>query len=154
MMSLFESTTEAAAQPSAEPTSVGLTSKSCLGSTTGGDPVAPFPRQIGRSTIFCQEEPMPTYIALLNWTPQGRQTLKQSPSRLDASRKAFEAADVKMKDFFMVTGKYDMVAVIEAADDLALAKAILTLTSQGNITSQTCRAFSESEYRQIIGGLA
>lgn len=97
---------------------------------------------------------MPTYIALLNWTPQGRQNLKQSPSRLDAARKAFQAAGVQMKDFYMVTGKHDMVCVFEAADDLALAKAILTLASQGNVTSQTCRAFTESEYRQIIGGLA
>jgi uncharacterized protein with GYD domain len=30
---------------------------------------------------------MPTYIALLKWTPQGLQSLKQSPTRLDAARK-------------------------------------------------------------------
>ena len=65
---------------------------------------------------------MPTYIAFLNWTPQGLQNIKQSPSRLDAARKRFEAAGVKMNDFFMVTGKYDMVAVIEAPDDISLGK--------------------------------
>ena len=97
---------------------------------------------------------MPTYIALLKWTPQGRQNLKQSPSRLDAARKAFKAAGVTMKDFYMVTGQYDMVAVVEAADDTALAKAILTTAADGSITSETCRAFTEDEYRQIIGSLA
>ncbi len=97
---------------------------------------------------------MPTYMALLNWTPQGRQNLKQSPSRLDAGRKAFEAAGVKMKDFYMVTGHYDMVAMIDAPDDIALAKAILTLCSQGSVTSETCRAFTEQEYRQIVAGMA
>jgi uncharacterized protein with GYD domain len=97
---------------------------------------------------------MPTYLALLNWTPQGRQNLKQSPSRLDAARKTFEAGGVKMKDFYMVTGHYDMAAFIEAPDDTALAKAILTLSSQGNVSTETCRAFTEQEYRQIIGGLA
>ena len=96
---------------------------------------------------------MPTYIAMLKWTPQGIQKVKQSPTRLDAARKAFEAAGVKMKDFYLVTGKHDMIAVVDAPDDVALAKVILTLTSQGNITSQTCRAFSENEYRQIISGL-
>jgi uncharacterized protein with GYD domain len=30
---------------------------------------------------------MATYIALLKWTPQGLQNLKESPSRLDAARK-------------------------------------------------------------------
>jgi uncharacterized protein with GYD domain len=73
---------------------------------------------------------MPTYIAFLKWTPQGLQNIKQSPSRLDAARKGFEAAGAKMKDFYMVTGRYDMV------------------------TSETVRAFTEDEYRRIVGGLA
>lgn len=97
---------------------------------------------------------MPTYIAFLKWTPQGIQNIKQSPSRLDAARKGFAAAGVKMKDFYMVTGQYDMVAVLEAPDDAAVAKAILSATSQGSISSETCRAFTEEEYRRIIGGLA
>lgn len=96
---------------------------------------------------------MPTYIAMLKWTPQGLQHIKQSPSRLDAARKGFEAAGVKMKDFYMVTGQYDMIAVMDSPDDATLAKAILGATSQGSITSETCRAFSEEEYRKIISGL-
>ena len=97
---------------------------------------------------------MPTYIAMLKWTPQGLQNIKQSPSRLDAARKGFEAVGVRMKDFYMVTGQYDMIAVVDASDDAALAKAILGATLQGSITSETCRAFTEDEYRQIIKGLA
>ena len=97
---------------------------------------------------------MPTYIALLKWTPQGVQNIKQSPSRLDAAKKGFEAAGAKWKDFYMVTGRYDMVAVVEAPDDAALAKAILSTATQGSVTTETCRAFTEAEYRQIIGGLA
>jgi len=97
---------------------------------------------------------MPTYIALLKWTPQGLQNVKQSPSRLDAARKGFEAAGVKWKDFYMVTGQYDMIAVVEAPDDVALAKAILSTSSKGSVTTETCRAFTEEEYRKIIGGLA
>lgn len=96
---------------------------------------------------------MPTYIALLKWTPQGLQNIKQSPSRLDAARKGFESAGVKMKEFYMVTGRYDMIALIDAPDDAALAKAILGASSQGNIMSETCRAFTEEEYRRIISGL-
>jgi uncharacterized protein with GYD domain len=47
-----------------------------------------------------------------------------------------------------------MIAVVDAPDDVTLAKAILGSTSQGNITSETCRAFTEDEYKKIIGGLA
>ena len=97
---------------------------------------------------------MPTYIALLKWTPQGLKDVKQSPSRLDAARKGFQSAGVTMKDFYMVTGQYDMVAIVEAPDETTLARAILTAASQGSIMSETCRAFTEQEYRQIIGGLA
>jgi len=96
---------------------------------------------------------MPTYITLLKWTSQGVQNVKQSPSRLDAARKGFEAVGVRMKDFYMVTGQYDMVAIVEAPDDLALAKALLAAAAQGSVTTETCRAFTEDEYRQIIGGL-
>jgi uncharacterized protein with GYD domain len=97
---------------------------------------------------------MPTYIALLKWTPQGLQNIKQSPSRLDAAKKGFEAAGVRWKDFYMVTGQHDMVAILEASDDLALAKAILSTTALGSVTSETCRAFTEEEYRKVITGLA
>jgi uncharacterized protein with GYD domain len=96
---------------------------------------------------------MPTYIAMLNWTAQGRQNIKQSPSRLDAARKGFESAGVKMKDFYMVTGKYDLICIIEAPDDISLAKALLATGAAGSVTSETCRAFSEDEYRKIVSSL-
>jgi uncharacterized protein with GYD domain len=97
---------------------------------------------------------MPTYVALLKWTPQGLKEVKQTPHRLDAARKAFAASGVTMKDFYMVTGRHDMIMVLEAADDTALATAILGGVSLGNVTSETCRAFTEEEYRKILGSLA
>jgi uncharacterized protein with GYD domain len=96
---------------------------------------------------------MPTYMVMSKWTSQGLQNLKQSPNRLDAARKAYESAGIKMTQFWMVTGQYDMIAILEAPDDIAFAKAILTSTSQGSFTTETCRAFTEDEYRKIIGGL-
>ncbi len=97
---------------------------------------------------------MPNYVVLSKWTAQGLHDIKQSPSRLDGARKGFEAAGVKIKDFYMLTGQYDMLIIVEAPDDIVLAKAILAATSRGSITTETCRAFSEEEYRKIIGGLA
>ena len=96
---------------------------------------------------------MPTYISLCRWTQQGAQKVKESPSRLDAGKKAFEGSGVKILEFFMTTGKYDMVIVAEAPNDEALAKATLSLISQGNITTQTSRAFTEAEYRSIMSSL-
>ena len=96
---------------------------------------------------------MPTYISLLRWTAQGVQSLKDSPSRLDAARKSFAAAGVRLKDFYMVTGQYDLVVVCEAPDYTAMAKAMLVVASHGNVHSETLRAFTEDEYRGIVSGL-
>jgi uncharacterized protein with GYD domain len=96
---------------------------------------------------------MPTYISLCRWTAKGAQSVKDSPSRLDAGRKAFEKDGVTLKSFYMTTGTHDMLIISEAPDDAAMAKAVLALVSSGNITTQTSRAFTEDEYRKIIGNL-
>jgi uncharacterized protein with GYD domain len=96
---------------------------------------------------------MPTYIVMFKWTAQGLRDIKQSPSRLDAARKAFEQSGLRMKEFYMVMGRYDCLAIAEAPDDATLAKALLAATSQGSITTETCRAFTEAEYREIVAGL-
>ena len=96
---------------------------------------------------------MPTYIALLNWTQQGVASAKDSASRLDAGRKAFKKAGVKIKDVYLTMGRHDLVCVIDAPDDESYAKAIIGLASQGNVSTETLKAFSESEYRKIVGSL-
>ena len=96
---------------------------------------------------------MPTYISLCRWTQQGAQKIKEAPARLDAGRKAFQADGVKILQFFMTMGEYDFVIITEAPNDEVLAKAALSLMSQGNVTSQTSRAFTESEYRSVIASL-
>jgi uncharacterized protein with GYD domain len=96
---------------------------------------------------------MPTYICLLRWTSKGLENIKDSPSRVDAARKTIESAGATLKEFFMVTGQYDMVITVEAPDDTVVAKAVLSIASKGTIQSETLRAFTESEYRSILSGL-
>jgi uncharacterized protein with GYD domain len=96
---------------------------------------------------------MPTYIALLKWTQQGISKVKESPNRLAAGREEFRKAGIEMKDFYLTMGRYDMVCVLEAPDDESLAKGVLTLGSQGSVSTETMKAFSEDDYRKIIGSL-
>jgi uncharacterized protein with GYD domain len=42
---------------------------------------------------------------------------------------------------------------VEAPDDATLAKFVLHLAGAGNVRTQTLKAFSEDEYRKILGGL-
>jgi uncharacterized protein with GYD domain len=97
---------------------------------------------------------MATYILLVRWTTQGIQKIKESPSRLEAGKKAFEAVGIKLKAFYMVMGQYDQVSIAEAPDDTTLAKALLKLASQGNLQTETLRAFTEDEYKKIISEIA
>lgn len=96
---------------------------------------------------------MPTYIVLSKWTSEGIKTVKQSPSRVDAARKALAANGITLKDFYLVMGQYDHVIVIEAPDDAAVAKAALTLGGAGNVQTQTLKAFTESEFEKIVSEL-
>jgi uncharacterized protein with GYD domain len=97
---------------------------------------------------------MPTYIAMAKWTQQGLKDIKDSASRLNVARKNFEAAGVTIKEFYLVMGRYDTITIIEAPDDASVAAAMLKAASLGSITSETCRAFTEGEYREILGRLS
>ncbi len=96
---------------------------------------------------------MTTYICLANWTQKGIESVKESPDRLDAAREAFEQQGVTLRDFYMTVGQYDFAMTLEATDDVALAKSLLAVAQTGNVRTTTLRAFSEDEYREIIGSL-
>jgi uncharacterized protein with GYD domain len=96
---------------------------------------------------------MATYISLIRYTEQGIRNIKESPSRLDAAKKAFQAAGGELKQFYLAMGKYDIVIVSEAPDDEAVARVTLSLGALGNIRTQTMRVFNEGEFRKIIGSL-
>jgi uncharacterized protein with GYD domain len=96
---------------------------------------------------------MAKYILLVNWTDQGVRNVKDSPKRLDAARKLAESAGAKLGDFYMTMGGYDMVAHVDAPDDATVAKFVLHLSTAGNVRTQTLKAFSEDEYRKILGAL-
>lgn len=96
---------------------------------------------------------MATYISLLRYTQQGVEKIKESPARLDAARKSFEQQGARIKDFYLVCGQYDAIVITEALDDTTVAKVSLALASRGNVRSETLRAFTEDEFRKIVGAL-
>ncbi len=96
---------------------------------------------------------MPSYLSLLNWTEQGIADVKSSPERLDAAKAAIQAAGGRMIFFYMTMGEYDMATLIEVPDDESAARVLLALGASGSIRSTTMKAFTEDEYRSIVGGL-
>ena len=96
---------------------------------------------------------MPTYISLLNFTQQGIEKIKESPARLDKARQAFKAMGAELKAFYLVMGRYDAVVISEAPNDETVGKLVLMIGAQGNIRTETLRAFTEEEYRKLIAAL-
>ena len=96
---------------------------------------------------------MATYLMLVKYTQKGIENIKQSPARLDEAKKASKAVGAQIKEFYLVMGRYDIVIVLEALDAETVAKWALSLSSKGNVTTETLRAFTENEYRKIISAL-
>jgi uncharacterized protein with GYD domain len=96
---------------------------------------------------------MPHYVTLLRYTQQGAAKIKESPARLDAAKKAAEASKGKIHTWYLTMGKYDAVLISEFPDDEAAARFLLSTGALGNVSTQTLKAFTEAEYRKIVGSL-
>ncbi|MFN2637953.1 MAG: GYD domain-containing protein [Gemmatimonadaceae bacterium] len=96
---------------------------------------------------------MPTYISLLRYTQQGISNAKSAPQRVDAAKEAYKKAGGEFKAIYLTMGQYDLVVIAEMPNDEAVARMALGLGAQGNIRSETFRAFTESEFRKIAGSL-
>ncbi len=97
---------------------------------------------------------MAKYVLLSRFTQQGIQNIKDGPARLDAAKEALQGLGAELKDFCLTLGAYDAVVVVEAPDDKTVAKASLAISSLGNVRFETLRAFTEEEYREIVGAIS
>jgi uncharacterized protein with GYD domain len=93
---------------------------------------------------------MPTYIIQSQWTDQGIRSVKESAKRLELGKRKLKEMGGEIKAFYMTTGAYDMLAVVEVPNDEVLAAHLLWLGSQGSLRTQTVRAFTEEEHRKIV----
>lgn len=96
---------------------------------------------------------MLTYVTLYRYTQQGIRNIKESPSRVEQSRKAIEKAGGKLKAIYLTMGQYDVVAVSEWQNEETAAAFQLGLGALGNVTSETLRAFDEGEFKKIVAAI-
>ena len=75
---------------------------------------------------------MPTYLMLTTLTPQGVQTLKANPSRLREVNADVEELGAKVLHQWATLGEYDFVNIVEAPDDLTIAKVSIALGARGS----------------------
>ena len=96
---------------------------------------------------------METYIILGNFTQEGANKIKESPARIDAARKAVEAAGGKFLSWHLTMGRYDFVAITEAPDAKAAASVLLAIGGRGNVRTETMRALTEEEFKEVVASM-
>ena len=97
---------------------------------------------------------MPHFVTMIRFTQQGITKIKDSPARLDAAKKAAQKAGGKIHAWYLTMGRYDAVLISEFPTDDAEAKFTLSIGALGNVTTETLKAFTESEYRNIVSGIS
>ena len=96
---------------------------------------------------------MPTYVTLLKFTDKGIKTIKEAPKRIEAAKQMAKASGAQMKAVYYVMGRYDAVVISEAPDDETAVRMALGGAMQGNVTSETLRAFTDDEFVKIVAKL-
>lgn len=97
---------------------------------------------------------MAYYVILANFTEQGVKAIRDTASRADAFKQMAGKSGVKVSTLLWTLGQHDIVAIAEAEDDAAATALSLSLAAQGNVRTQTMRAFDAAEMRDILGRMA
>lgn len=93
---------------------------------------------------------MPKYITLAEFTQRGIENVERLPDRLDAFRELVEDTDGEIVDYYGALGQYDIVLVTEFPDAETAASVLLSTGKLGNVRTETLRAFTEAEFRDMV----
>jgi uncharacterized protein with GYD domain len=93
---------------------------------------------------------MATYVILATFTDQGIKTAKDSPKRAEAFKQMAKTFGVTVKEIFWTQGRYDIVVLTDAPDELTATALNLSLGALGNIRTESLRAFSADEMATIV----
>jgi uncharacterized protein with GYD domain len=97
---------------------------------------------------------MATYIMLMKLTEQGAADITDAKKGRNAGKKAAAAVGVTWKKSYLVMGEYDVVVIVEAPDEEAMARFSLLGGLSGAVKTTTMRAFTESEADELLSSLA
>ena len=80
---------------------------------------------------------MPLYLMLTTLTEKGVQTLKSNPGRLREVNRDVEELGARVLHQWASLGAYDFVNIVEAPDDMTVAKVSVALGARGSAKLET-----------------
>jgi uncharacterized protein with GYD domain len=97
---------------------------------------------------------MAYYVLLINWTDQGVRDVKTLAERISSTEQVFQTRHgAKLVQVFMTMGRYDTVSIWEAPNDESMTRAVLALGAQGNVRTETLRAYGRDELSALLADL-
>ncbi|HSB91107.1 MAG TPA: GYD domain-containing protein [Anaerolineales bacterium] len=93
---------------------------------------------------------MPTYVLLSSLTDEGARTIKKNPRRIKEVNAELEKLGVRVTAQYATLGPYDFVNVVEAADNLTVARVSAELASRGSIKITTLPALDIDAFIQSL----
>ena len=89
---------------------------------------------------------MPTFVMLSTLGPDGAATLRENPERVQGVNAELEAMGVRVLEQFALLGPYDFCNILEAPDELTMAKVALVLGARGTVKTLTMAAIPVDDY--------
>lgn len=96
---------------------------------------------------------MPVYITLMTWTSRGLGGLPAWRDRLEEGERLIRDRGGRLIDVYVTLGRFDVVEIFEAPDDETAAGILVGLSTHGNVTTETLRAFTRDEAEGIVRSL-
>ena len=94
---------------------------------------------------------MPKGVILVDYTDQGRRSIKDSPNRAEAANAEAAKLGLQVKDiFFTLAGPHDAAIVVEAESREPIGKFMSSVQSLGNVKMKFVRGFSIEEMRKMV----
>ena len=94
---------------------------------------------------------MATFITTLHFTEQGVKAARDTCDRAASFKAAARKMGVKVTGLYWTLGAFDGVLVCEAPDEATATALRPQVQQQGNVRTQTARAFDAAEMRKILG---
>ena len=89
---------------------------------------------------------MAIYVMMTKLTDDGRKTVKSKPERIKEVNKEVEAMGVKILAQYAVLGQYDFINILQADNNVVIAKVATELGSRGTLQTHTMAALTLDDF--------
>jgi uncharacterized protein with GYD domain len=93
---------------------------------------------------------MSKFVMLSTLGPDGSARLRENPERLREVRDEVESMGVKVLQQYALLGSWDFLNILEAPDEVAMARVATTLAARGTLKTLTLTAIDVEDFIEAM----